>query len=60
MYKSEVSRARKEIVQTVASQVINTCRYPTKDQLNVVRYKVMVSTGIKDKIGIDYVSAKII
>ena len=59
--KSLTSAARREIVQQkVASQIINICRYPMKDQLNVVGYKVMVSTGIKDKIGIGYVSAKIL
>ena len=47
--KSLTNAARREIVQTVATQIINICRYQTKDKLNVVGYKVMVSLGLKRK-----------
>ena len=50
------SAARKEITQTAASQILNICRYPTRQQLDVVGYKIMTTIKIKDAIGIGYVS----
>lgn len=50
------STARREIVQATASKIMNVCRYPTMQQVNVVASKIVGYIGVKDTFGVGYVS----
>ena len=53
------SAARREIVQAVATGIMNQCRYPTTAQIKVVSLKITEALKIRDTFGIGYVSESI-
>ena len=48
--------ARREVVRTVASNMLNFCVYPTIKQCEVVASKIVTKYGVGDHIGIAHVS----
>lgn len=50
------SSARREIVQSVASKMLNNCKYPTTDQIDVVASKIVEKIkGSRDYLGTGHV-----
>ena len=49
------SSARREIVQSVASKMLNNCKYPTTDQIDVVASKIVEIKGSCDNLGTGHV-----
>ena len=51
------SSARREIVQSVASKMLNSCKYPTTDQIDVVASRIVEKIkGSHDSLGTEHVS----
>ena len=51
------SSARREIVQSVASKMLNNCKYPTTDQIDVVASRIVEKIkGSRDSLGTGHVS----
>ncbi len=51
------SQARREIVQSISSKMLNNAKYPTITQVDVVSSKIIVSIkGTRDRLGTGYVS----
>lgn len=48
--------ARREIVQAVASKIMNICRYPTTGQMNVVAAKIAHKLNVQDTLGTGHAS----
>ncbi len=52
------SSARREIVQSVASKMLNKCKYPTSEQIDVVASKIVAKIkGSRDGLGTGHVSS---
>lgn len=55
------SSARREIVQSVASKMLNNCKYPTTDQIDVVASKIVGKIkGSRDNLGTGHVRSSMI
>lgn len=53
------SSTRREIVQSVASKMLNHCKYPTTDQIGVVASKIVGTIkGSRDSLGTGHVSLR--